>query len=122
MTSEEAADIKELALERDAAQRDLEETLEALEEKLSPVPAARRFVEEQSAARALSGMLVAGLAVGLIPDDRPSLQLSGLAAAGVAVRRRDPQPGVPRAGLLRDALAAQRRPRVQRLDPHADHR
>ena len=84
MTSEEAADIKELALERDAAQRDLEETLGALEEKLSPVPAARRFVEEQSAARALGGMLVAGLAIGLIPDDRPSLQLSGLAAAGVA--------------------------------------
>jgi hypothetical protein len=84
MTSEEAADIKELAIERDAAQRDLEETLEALEEKLSPVPAARRFVDEQSPARALTGMLAAGLAIGLISDDRPSLQLSGLAAAAVA--------------------------------------
>jgi hypothetical protein len=48
------------------------------------VPAARRFVEEQSPARALTGMLAAGLAVGLIPDDRPSVQLSGLAAAAVA--------------------------------------
>jgi hypothetical protein len=84
MTSEEAAEIKELALEREAAQRDLEETLEALEEKLSPVPAARRFVAGQSPARALTGMLAAGLAVGLIPDDRPTLQLSGLAAATVA--------------------------------------
>jgi hypothetical protein len=83
MTSEEAAEVKELAIEREAAQRDLEETLEALEEKLSPVPAARRFVQE-SPARALTGMVAAGLAVGLMPDDRPSLQLSGLAAAALA--------------------------------------
>ena len=84
MTSEEVADVQELAVERDAAQRDLEETLEALEEKLSPVPAARRFVQEHSPTRAVTGMVAAGAALGLISDERPAVQLAGLAAAALA--------------------------------------
>jgi hypothetical protein len=83
MTSEEVAEIQGLAIEREAAQRDLEETLEALEEKLSPVPAARRFVQD-GPIRALTGMVAAGAALGLISDDRPAVQLTGLAAAALA--------------------------------------
>lgn len=83
MTSEEVAEIQTLAIEREAAQRDLEHTLEALEEKLSPGPVARRFVHD-SPVRALTGMAAAGAALGLISDDRSSLQLTGVAAAILA--------------------------------------
>jgi hypothetical protein len=84
MTTEEAAEIQELAIEREAAERDLKETLGAIEDRLSPVPAVRRFVAGQSPARALTGMAAAGVALGLISDERPALQVTGLAAAALA--------------------------------------
>jgi hypothetical protein len=77
-------ELRGLTSEREAAQRDLEETIEALEEKLLPRRAARRLVEENNPAVVLTGLLAAGFALGFARDDSAGGRTASLIAAAVA--------------------------------------
>ena len=77
-------ELRGLADERAAAQRDLEDTLVALEEKLRPSHAAHRLVEEHSQTIVLAGAAALGLALGLAHADTRGGRATGLAAAAVA--------------------------------------
>jgi hypothetical protein len=70
-----------LTSEREEAQRDLQETIGAIEEKLLPQRAARRLVTRNDPALVLTGIAAAGLAAGLIRDENPSIRAAGLVAA-----------------------------------------
>ena len=74
-------ELRGLTDEREQAQRDLRETLSALEEKIRPRRAARRLVTRHDPGLVLTGVAAAGLAAGLIRDEHPSLRAAGLIAA-----------------------------------------
>jgi hypothetical protein len=83
-------ELRGLANEVNDAQRDLQSTLGALEEKLLPQRAARRLVERHDPALVVAGVAAAGLAVGLIRDESIAARTAALiaaAAAGVVVYR-----------------------------------
>ena len=80
-TSPIRIELHGLASEVEDAQRDLQETLGALEERLLPQRAARRLVREHEPALVLTGVVAAGLAVGFIRDDNAAVRAAGLAAA-----------------------------------------
>ena len=63
-------EIRGIANERDEAQRDLERTLGALEARLVPTRAARRFVREHGAVLVLAGAAALGATVGAIRGRR----------------------------------------------------
>lgn len=77
-------EIRGLAGERDAAQRDLRETLGALEEKLLPRRAVRRLVTENDPLLVVTGVLALGVALGFARASRPPTLMASLVAAGVA--------------------------------------
>jgi hypothetical protein len=77
-------EVRGLTSEREQAQRDLQMTLGALEEKLLPQRAARRFVTEHNPALVVTGIAAIGLALGLARDDDPRLRGAGLIAAAAA--------------------------------------
>jgi len=77
-------EIRGLTNEREQAQRDLRETLGALEERLIPQLAARRLVQRHDPAVVVTGMVAVGVAVGLARDPRPGARLASVFAAGVA--------------------------------------
>ncbi len=58
-------ELRDVAARRDEAQRDLQETLGALEEKLLPRRAARRLLMNHNAPLVLIGAAAAGAALGL---------------------------------------------------------
>jgi len=74
-------ELRHLATERDDAQRDFQETLVALEEKLLPQRAARRLVTRHDPGLVLTGLAAAGLAAGLIRDESVSVRVAGFVAA-----------------------------------------
>ena len=63
-------EIRGIANERDDAQRDLEQTLGALEARLVPARVAHRFVNEHGAALVLAGAAALGMTVGLVQGRR----------------------------------------------------
>jgi hypothetical protein len=77
-------EIRGLTSEKEQAQRDLQMTLGALEEKLLPQRAARRLVTEHNPALVVAGLAAAGLALGLARDDDPALRTASLVAAAAA--------------------------------------
>jgi hypothetical protein len=77
-------EIRGLATERERAQRDLRETLGALEEKLLPQRAVRRFVRRRNPVLVVAGLVAAGVAVGLLRDENPAVRTAGLVAAATA--------------------------------------
>jgi hypothetical protein len=77
-------EIRGLTTEREQARHDLEETLGALEDKLLPQRAVRRLVQSHDPTLVLTGMAAAGLAVGLIRDENPTARLAGLIAGAAA--------------------------------------
>jgi hypothetical protein len=77
-------ELRGLTTEREQAQRDLQMTLGALEEKLLPQRAARRLVTEHNPALVLVGLAATGLAFGLVRDDDPRMRTVGLIAAAAA--------------------------------------
>ena len=77
-------EIRGLTSEKEQAQRDLQETLGALEEKLLPQRAARRLVTEHDPVLVVTGVLAAGVALGLIRDESPTGRMVGLLAAATA--------------------------------------
>jgi hypothetical protein len=76
-------ELRGLTHEREDAQRDLQETIGALEDKLLPRRAARRFVEHDPAL-VLTGLAAAGLAIGLFRDESPALRGAAFIAAVAA--------------------------------------
>jgi hypothetical protein len=74
-------ELRGLADEREEAQRDLQRTLDALEEKLLPQRAARRLVTQHDPVLVLAGVAAAGLALGLVRDERFALRTAGVVAA-----------------------------------------
>ena len=88
--SEVRIEVRGLAHERVQAERDLRETLGALEERLLPRRAIQRLVRRHDPALVLTGVVAAGLAVGFMGADRRAARVAGLlaaAAAGVVVYR-----------------------------------
>jgi hypothetical protein len=77
-------ELRGLASEVDEAQRDLQYTLGALEEKLLPQRAARRLVERHDPALVVAGVAAAGLALGLIRDESLGARAAALVAAAAA--------------------------------------
>jgi len=77
-------ELRGLTSEREDAQRDLQETLGALEEKLLPRRAARRLVSEHDPLLVMAGAAAAGLALGLIRDEDVGGRVVGLLAAAAA--------------------------------------
>jgi len=77
-------ELRGIVTEREAAQRDLQATLGALEEKLLPARAARRLVREHNPAMVLAGVVMLGVAVGFARDDTVSGRATSIAAAAVA--------------------------------------
>jgi hypothetical protein len=77
-------EVRGLTNEREQAQRDLQMTLGALEEKLLPQRAARRLVTEHNPALVLAGLAAAGLALGLARDDDARMRTVGIIAAAAA--------------------------------------
>jgi hypothetical protein len=73
-----------LASERDEAQRDLQDTLNALEDRLLPQRAARRIVNLNDPALVVTGVAAAGLAVGLMRDESRAARAAALIAAVAA--------------------------------------
>ncbi len=74
-------ELRGLTNEREEAQRDLQETITALEEKLLPRRAARRLVTDHAPGLALVGAAAGGLALGLIRDKDPHVRAAALIAA-----------------------------------------
>ena len=83
-------ELRGLTSERESVQRDLQETLSALEGKLLPQRAARRLMTENDPALVLTGVAAAGLALGLIRDESPTARaaaiIAGIAAGAVLFR------------------------------------
>ena len=77
-------ELRHLATERDAAQRDFQDTLIALEEKLLLQRAARRLFTEHNAALVLFGAASVGLAFGLARSPTRGGRLAVLVAATAA--------------------------------------
>jgi len=77
-------ELRGLANEVNDAQRDLQDTLGALEEKLLPQRAARRLVERHDPALVVAGVAAAGLAHGLIRDESIAARTAALIAAAAA--------------------------------------
>jgi hypothetical protein len=77
-------EIRGLTSEREQAQRDLQMTLGALEEKLLPQRAARRLVTEHNPVLVVAGMAAVGLAMGLARDEDAGMRTAGLIAAAAA--------------------------------------
>src|SRR6185503_2105650 len=88
-------ELRGLTSEREEAQRDLQRTLDALEEKLLPRRAARRLVTEHDPALVLAGVAAVGLALGLMRDDsapgRTAALIAAAAAGAVAYRLTSPR-------------------------------
>ena len=80
-TSPIRIELRGLASEVEDAQRDLQETLGELEERLLPQRAARRLVTEHDPALVLTGVVAAGLAVGFMRDESRTVRALGLLAA-----------------------------------------
>jgi len=74
-------ELRGLAEEREEAQRDLQQTLDALEDKLLPRRAARRLVTRHDPRLVLVGAAATGLALGLIRDESPAARTGALIAA-----------------------------------------
>jgi len=77
-------EIRGAASERAEAQRDLRETLGALEEKLLPRHAARRLVTRNDPALVLAGVVAVGVAIGFLGDDSRAGRTAGILAATAA--------------------------------------
>jgi hypothetical protein len=77
-------ELRGLASEVDDAQRDLRDTLQALEGKLLPQRAARRLVTRHDPLLVLVGAAATGLALGLIRDESPTARTGALIAAVAA--------------------------------------
>jgi hypothetical protein len=77
-------ELRGLATEVNEAQRDLQDTLGALEEKILPRRAARRLVERHDPALVVAGVTAAGLALGLIRDESVAARTAALIAAAAA--------------------------------------
>jgi len=77
-------ELRGIASEREEAQRDLERTLEELEDRILPQRAARRLVREHDPLLVVAGVAAAGLAAGLVRDDSPGVRTIGLLAAVAA--------------------------------------
>lgn len=80
-TSPIRIELHGLASEVEDAQRDLQETLGALEERLLPQSAARRLVREHDPTLVLVGVVAAGAAVGFVREHNPVIRFAGLLAA-----------------------------------------
>jgi hypothetical protein len=78
-------EIRGLRIERDEAQRDLRETLDALGERLMPARAAQRLVRQNDPRLVIAGVLAVGAAIGLARDRQPIVRAGGVVAAGTAV-------------------------------------
>ena len=79
-------ELRGLTSEREAAQRDLRETLGALEEKLMPQRAARRLVQDHSPALVLTGLVALGFARDVSRGGRATSLVAAAVAGGVAYR------------------------------------
>ena len=83
-------ELRGLASEREEAQRDLQDTLTALENRLLPQRAARRFVARNDPALVVTGVAAAGLAIGLMRDEsrvaRGAALIAAVAAGAVLFR------------------------------------
>ena len=77
-------ELRGLAHQREEAQRDLRETLGALEDKLLPQRAARRLLTRTDPALVLVGLAATGLAIGLVRDASPGARTGALIAAVAA--------------------------------------
>lgn len=77
-------ELRHVATEPDDAQRDFQETLVTLEEKLLPQRAARRLFTEHNAALVLFGAASVGLAFGLARSPTRGGRLAALVAATAA--------------------------------------
>ena len=77
-------ELRGLASERDEAQRDLQDTLTALEDRLLPQRAARRIVTRNDPALVVTGVAAAGLAIGLMRDESRTARTAGFIAAVAA--------------------------------------
>jgi hypothetical protein len=76
-------ELEGLATEREEAQRDLERTLGALEDRLMPVQAARRLVVEHNPMIVVAAF-VAGAAFGFARHDGAAGRTASLVAAAAA--------------------------------------
>jgi hypothetical protein len=74
-------ELRGLATEVEEAQRDLQETIGALEERLLPQRAARRLVREHEPVLVIAGVVAAGMAVGFMRDENRMVRAAGLVAA-----------------------------------------
>ncbi|HJQ84494.1 MAG TPA: hypothetical protein VKA21_10485 [Candidatus Binatia bacterium] len=77
-------ELRGLTNEREQAQRDLQETITAIEDKLLPQRAARRLVTRHDPALVVTGFAALGLALGLIRDENPAMRTAALIAAAAA--------------------------------------
>ena len=77
-------ELRGLANEVTDAQRDLQDTVGALQEKLLPRRAARRLVARHDPALVVAGVAAAGLALGLIRDESIASRTAALIAAAAA--------------------------------------
>jgi len=77
-------ELRGLASERDEAQRDLQDTLAVLEDKLLPQRAARRIVTRNDPTLVLTGVAAAGLAIGLMRDESRAARRAAFIAAVAA--------------------------------------
>jgi hypothetical protein len=74
-------ELRHLATEREDAQRDLQETLVALEEKLLPQRAVRRLVSRHHAGLVLFGAAAVGAAIGFSRSPTRGGRAAALVAA-----------------------------------------
>lgn len=84
VTSPVRIEIRGLRSEREDAERDLRETLDALGNRLIPGRAAHRLFEQHDPRLVAATVLAVGAAVGLARDPKPLVRGIGIAAAGAA--------------------------------------
>jgi len=77
-------EIRGLETERDAAQHDLRETIDALEERIRPRRAAQRLVRRHDPLLVVAGLMAAGVALGFARDRSPAGRAVSVTAALVA--------------------------------------
>ena len=77
-------ELRGLTSELDDAQRDLQDTLTALEDRLLPQRAARRIVTRNDPTLVVTGVAAAGLAIGLMRDESRAARTAALIAAVAA--------------------------------------
>jgi hypothetical protein len=77
-------EIRGIASEKAEAQRDLQRTIQTLEEKLLPRRAARRLMTENGPALVLTGAVAVGLALGLAGAPGRRVRAASLLAAAIA--------------------------------------